>query len=600
MTLKTLTALSLMFISACALVTPPPEPVVRADGNDLVINEVFTLPPDRYYAYSWIELFNPTERSIPWFDQSYPASINVIGQNGTFIQTENDGKDWFSPSSVPGINYNGMTFPYPDTGYAVGDNGVLQRVIRTNDEYQFVTPGGLTATCDLNAVSALPATGSRSPTAIVVGDCGTILRTISTGFSWDTRNSGVTTNLLGVDVLTVPVSFVCGEAGTILRSINAGTSWLKITLAAEYDAINFHSIRGTGSLGDSVWVVGDGGTILGSRNATASATFFPETTNTTANLKGLFMLRGTNFGWAVGENGTILRRDKPGKRWDPQTSGTTATLRSVSFVDSLRGWITGDNGLILGTTNGGRRWTTLSSGTSNTLTAIHPLPLNIRVLNRYILQMWAKRKEFFFDLTTGTINFDYIVKKDTGYLYFDPEILFQNGVGTPPPPIPRNGFVILNSDSARFEEHTDIGPGKTNVLNVSIGYYFDPTTTLGVRPVLWDLLEGGEVRLVKQFLKFRLSTNEFLDLTTETVDVVRWGGFVPTPADFPIDPLYPTPPTDKIYPQNIPAGTIPEWWSLARYGDDVGEPVNIQSTAHSFYMSETPVPGYYSQLKRDR
>ena len=58
---------ALILLSGCTLVTPPPEEKTRFYGPDLVINEVFSLPPDRYYAYSWIELYNPTDRPIAWY-----------------------------------------------------------------------------------------------------------------------------------------------------------------------------------------------------------------------------------------------------------------------------------------------------------------------------------------------------------------------------------------------------------------------------------------------------------------------------------------------------------------------------------------------------
>ena len=76
-----------------------------------------------------------------------------------------------------------------------------------------------------------------------------------------------------------------------------------------YEVIT-HAVGVTGALGDSVWVVGDGGIILGSRNA--GDTWFPETTNTTANLFGAFFVAGTPYAWVVGEGGTILRKNESG------------------------------------------------------------------------------------------------------------------------------------------------------------------------------------------------------------------------------------------------------------------------------------------------
>ncbi len=44
-----------------------PRPVITAAGNDLVINEVFHVSPTQSNPYSWIELYNPTNKIIRWF-----------------------------------------------------------------------------------------------------------------------------------------------------------------------------------------------------------------------------------------------------------------------------------------------------------------------------------------------------------------------------------------------------------------------------------------------------------------------------------------------------------------------------------------------------
>lgn len=576
---------ALIYLNGCSLVTPAPPDKIRPVGNDLVINEVFSLPPDRYYAYSWIELYNPTDHSIPWYDDVYPASLNVIGENGTMAVTENDGSPWTTVPNVPAVKFNAIDFPYPDTGYAVGDGGVFYRVVRVNGVYEFfpaTTPPP--SSVNFNTVSSIPLTVS----GFIGGDGGQVFRTINRGQTWSLQNTGTTKNIRALKMISVSLIYACGDSGLIMISPRSG-QWNQATIGEAYQTTSFKTI---GVKIDTAWVAGEGGAVLVSRNV--GQTWLPETTNTSATLRGSFFTREFDRAWIVGDSGTILYKEGFGGTWEKQESGTTGSLQSVTFVDRRRGWIVGENGLILTTTNGGRRWTVQQSGTTNTLTAIFPLPLNIRILNRYVLQMWALRKEFFLDVTTGSINFDYIVRQDTGFLYFDPQILVEQAGFDPLDPIPVNGFVVINSDSSRFEEHTDIGPGKTEVLNFSIGYYLD-TTIIGsgmmIRgvPVLWDLLQAGEIRLIKQYFKLRVSTGEFLGFTTETVDVVRYGGFTPSAGAFP---------PEEMYPQNEPAGFIPEWWSLARYGDDVGVPVDQSNTRNSFFMADKPVPGWYSQINK--
>src|SRR5438270_2289271 len=51
-----------------------------------------------------------------------------------------------------------------------------------------------------------------------------------------------------------------------------------------------------------------------------------------------------------------LVEQRPLGHWEPQASGTTETLRSVSFPDVGHGWVVGDHGTIIATTDGGAHW----------------------------------------------------------------------------------------------------------------------------------------------------------------------------------------------------------------------------------------------------
>src|SRR5688572_2256387 len=53
--------------------------------------------------------------------------------------------------------------------------------------------------------------------------------------------------------------------------------------------------------------------------------------------------------------------------WTPQVSGTTSTLRAVSFADASNGWAVGDFGTVVHTSDGGASWTPQASGTTHFL-----------------------------------------------------------------------------------------------------------------------------------------------------------------------------------------------------------------------------------------
>ncbi len=114
----------------------------------------------------------------------------------------------------------------------------------------------------------------------------------------------------------------------------------------------------------NVWVVGDGGTLFrttegGKRKMTAGgvglATWLPQDSDATTNLRGVAFV-DLDYGWVVGDGGTIIHTVDGGETWQPQSSNTDVRLSSVVFADANRGWAIGDGGTVLRTSDGGVNW----------------------------------------------------------------------------------------------------------------------------------------------------------------------------------------------------------------------------------------------------
>ena len=63
-----------------------------------------------------------------------------------------------------------------------------------------------------------------------------------------------------------------------------------------------------------------------------------------------------NYGWLVGNSGTILKTSNGGSTWINQSINKTVTLIPVYFTDINNGTIVGSNSTILKTTNKGSSW----------------------------------------------------------------------------------------------------------------------------------------------------------------------------------------------------------------------------------------------------
>ena len=78
-----------------------------------------------------------------------------------------------------------------------------------------------------------------------------------------------------------------------------------------------------------------------------------------------------DYGWAVGDRGTLLRTTDGGRRWQRITLPVSCSFYDLSFIDKERGWIVGGRvtgythrsvGVVLQTEDGGKTWQQANKG----------------------------------------------------------------------------------------------------------------------------------------------------------------------------------------------------------------------------------------------
>lgn len=141
-----------------------------------------------------------------------------------------------------------------------------------------------------------------------------------------------------------------GTAGSLYRTADFGFNW-----TLHYSStVPLRDI--CGSVYGTAWVVGDEGTVL----QTDWSSVTPLVSGTTADLRAI--TKGPGFMIAVGEGGAIIRSTDGGATWNPRPSGTTQTLRAVSYNCAVLA--VGDAGTLLKSTDNGPTWCQLDAGTS--------------------------------------------------------------------------------------------------------------------------------------------------------------------------------------------------------------------------------------------
>jgi photosystem II stability/assembly factor-like uncharacterized protein len=348
------------------------------------------------------------------------GSLNAVYSNGTRVWMVGDGGVIYRRTGITNAalssvnngaintqNLYGVYFTSNNVGYIVGAGGLIAKCASTNNNNWTVRTSGVAT--DLRHIFFKGAGGAANDTGYAVGDGGVVLRTHDSGFTWKRLTSGTTENLRALTLSTTnrdtvyavgtngkiiktltggtwsgggprnlndvffysaAGGFAVGDTGTILRTNNTAASWVPLNsrVTTKLNAVY--------SDGTRAWAVGNSSTVrhiaaITDTGWTSAAGDLPANIN----LYGVHFTTATR-GYVVGAGGKIYMTTNNGTNWTLQGSGVTVaddSLYSVSFRgtgSNDTGFISGKNGTLLRTIDGGSNWIRMVSGTTETLRGI--------------------------------------------------------------------------------------------------------------------------------------------------------------------------------------------------------------------------------------
>jgi len=270
------------------------------------------------------------------------------GSTSTVYKSTDGGTSWSNIGNiVSNLGFKQLSTMYfvnPDTGFAVGDSGMIFKTVNGGYDWTMKNANPL---YNLRSVYFLNET-----TGLASGVSGTILRTTDCGETWSQVPTGVTAVLYGINFFGQDTGFVIG--GTewpapqlILKTTDGGLTWSHSDLAlGGINAVFFaNSTTGYG--------VGGGGKVMKTTDGGDNWNY--HSFGTDFSFSGV-SFQNDSFGCFVGGDGKIVTTHDGGKYWDFPESGTTAGLNSVNFPDASTGYIAGNSGIVLQTRDGGETW----------------------------------------------------------------------------------------------------------------------------------------------------------------------------------------------------------------------------------------------------
>ncbi|MBN1996075.1 VWA domain-containing protein, partial [candidate division KSB1 bacterium] len=303
----------------------------------------------RDYARTWAE---GTEIPTSWKRQNSGTKVNlqsicavdsfnlyVVGENGAFLRTSNGGTNWeaiFRPSAP---NFFSVDFISLDVGWSVGSN-----TAGNAENLKTISRGsGWTPWPSSNAQPIYGNDFVNDMMGWNVGAQGKIEKTINGGGSWTAQTSGVDDAFMSVCFINTKTGWTAGGDGTILKTTNSGASWIKLVsgTTSRINDIHFQDAF----LG---WAVTDNGYLLRTTDGGNAWS--------TKRLSDTFLsavcFSDPYNGVTVGGNGKVFITKDGGVNWEEEKAAVESHLRDVVLLAPGNGWAVGDNGTIIKLSSG--------------------------------------------------------------------------------------------------------------------------------------------------------------------------------------------------------------------------------------------------------
>ncbi len=311
-----------------------------------------------------LSLFSSIDAQDLWVTQSPSAQLNAVhfptkdtgyavGEKGMLLKTTDAGAHWNPLPTGTAVTFNAVYFTSAAKGFAVGAGGIITET----------TDGGATWNAGLKATlnTLCGITFTDSLTGYAVGADSTILKTIDGGANWVKKPSPAAGTFYSVRFTAPGKGCIVGSAGVILKTAD-GEKWEKQGGGANFTTSNLLSLH----FADTAvgYAVGANGTVLKTVNGGTVWAAVKNPTNT--NLYATYF-SDTATGYAVAEDNKIYKTTTGGTAWTSLTIETSTGLRGLCFTNAATGYAVGPDRSVLTTSNGGATWNAQSNGTRNLL-----------------------------------------------------------------------------------------------------------------------------------------------------------------------------------------------------------------------------------------
>jgi photosystem II stability/assembly factor-like uncharacterized protein len=189
-------------------------------------------------------------------------------------------------------------------------------------------------------------------TGFAVGALGTIIKSTDSGSTWITEISGTTNVLLKVYSLDGQLVIATGYDGLILRSTDGGETFTQVVVSGLGSG---NDMWGLQILNDSIaWACGIGNALI--KTTDGGQTWQSVSTGINTNYWWIDFLTN-QYGFIACDGGIVLKTTNGGATWTQHQAGDSNNLFTLDAIDSLHIAAAGIDGKNVYSSDGGETWT---------------------------------------------------------------------------------------------------------------------------------------------------------------------------------------------------------------------------------------------------
>lgn len=287
----------------------------------------------------WSQLTSGTTNPLMDVDFGNTSTGVVVGAGSMILSTNDGGATWTQrTAAIPDIHLKSVAFSSPDVVWAVGSQETLLKSV----------DGGVTWTVISSTTNPISYNGIYFATpqlGYIAGGgglVGVVKRTTDGGATWSTTSLAM--EMMAVHANTSGHAWTCGSRGVIHHTAN-GVDWEQQTEQGPNMLSNVGCIYMLNDL--EGWVGGSYQTIHHTVDGGENWVETPSGTN--SGITGIYF-SDDQHGWAVSTASIIggypIRRTMDGSTWTEHNL-YLPYLWSVRFLNPAFGWAVGDQGTIL-------------------------------------------------------------------------------------------------------------------------------------------------------------------------------------------------------------------------------------------------------------